>query len=1174
MKRNQIIPRRGLSTLSITTANPLPDGTQGAAYSLTFTATGGQGNYSWALLKDYSGTGLTLTSGGVLSGSSAASGLCQFVVSVTDGVSLVQKMFVAQMAVAPAIVIITASPLPSASPGVAYSKTIAAVGGQLPYTWSITSASPNTGSWMSIGAATGILSGTPGTFETETIVIKVQDNVSATASKTFSLTVSVGPSISTASALTTATQHSFFAQTFAASGGTPPYTWTIDDDGTAYQFDPSLHLETGSGVFSGLPELPGSYSFTLVCTDSVGAIGTKVMTQTVNSSGAFAIIQQSDLTPYNMYFNPFGTNLALAWGEQLHATGGQPPYTWAYVSGTLPGSGTGTLKWTSSGALCTPNVAPYYVPFNGTAGAYPIVMRCTDSLAATSTVTVNINVTDTRSGATVVPTLLTFTVFNNMTLFPVVGQAYSFTVGAQGGTAPYTFSILTGQSLNSATDLTNAGFTLNSSTGVISGTAVAENHLRLWIRCTDNVGATVSELFYMQIKPNTNLWAGAVIASKPFRYMKTTYALPGGTVWNVTNKATLVTALTNSAQGDVIVMAVTSTDVGGKYTGPFTLPQKAGNSWIYIISANYYNNTPSIGTTIPSPGTRVNDSTDLANMPWVTTANINDNCFLTSGIAHHWRFVGIHMSPGTGITTYGLLAVDSNQTTYAQTKHHFLLDRCTLKGDESVAANGTVRLFHAEGAYMGAVDSCLRSACTTISDAQCIQGINAIGPIKIDNCLLEGAGENVMFGGGDATLFGCLTSDITISNCNSYKPPDWMYLNKWTCKNLMEFKIARRVWMYNIRFECLWNIYNNLNQRGMAWLWRGANQDGAGTWNCTRDLTLENSYMDKVNALGNIIACDQRATFGGGVNQARFTMRNLVVEAGVNVGTQGPNYMQFGAGLTDCIFDHVTYRIRSSWNTYSAAPIFLGSPLEVAGSAPGLPTMLSAGIGKGLRFVWTNVIYSNGYGIYGSGIGPGNLTTILNNNMGTYVFENNVAIPDGVHAVQAGYPTGNFFPADEPTVQFTNATTKDFRLAGGSPYKALGKTYAGLTSNIGATIDGSDIGAPVASINGAETFPFQIITASLAGGTSGVAYSQIVYALGGYWPFTYAITSGSLPTGLSRPPDSTVPPIPVPVGGPTVTPYPGTIAGTPTVPGTYPFTIAFTDARGISVSQVLSITIA
>lgn len=76
------------STLAITTAS-LPDGTQGTAYGptgtgVTLTASGGSGTYTWAVTAGSLPPGLTLASGGLLSGTPTATGTYTFTISVTD----------------------------------------------------------------------------------------------------------------------------------------------------------------------------------------------------------------------------------------------------------------------------------------------------------------------------------------------------------------------------------------------------------------------------------------------------------------------------------------------------------------------------------------------------------------------------------------------------------------------------------------------------------------------------------------------------------------------------------------------------------------------------------------------------------------------------------------------------------------------------------------------------------------------------------------------------------------------------------------------------------------------------------------------------------------------------------------------------------------------------------
>lgn len=110
-------------------------------------------------------------------------------IQVMDSLGLTaQALFTIPFTTAPTIS--TSSPLSNATQSNAYSTTIAATGGIAPYTWSITSHT-GTNTW-SINAASGVLTGTPASVETDTITVQVLDSLSQPASKTFSLQVVAG----------------------------------------------------------------------------------------------------------------------------------------------------------------------------------------------------------------------------------------------------------------------------------------------------------------------------------------------------------------------------------------------------------------------------------------------------------------------------------------------------------------------------------------------------------------------------------------------------------------------------------------------------------------------------------------------------------------------------------------------------------------------------------------------------------------------------------------------------------------------------------------------------------------------------------------------------------------------------------------------------------------------
>jgi hypothetical protein len=83
----------------------------------------------------------------------------------------------------------------------------------------------------------------------------------------------------------------------------------------------------------------------------------------------------------------------------------------------------------------------------------------------------------------------------------------------------------------------------------------------------------------------------------------------------------------------------------------------------------------------------------------------------------------------------------------------------------------------------------------------------------------------------------------------------------------------------------------------------------------------------------------------------------------------------------------------------------------------------------------------------------------------------------------------------------------------------------------------------------------QVPTTALAAGTAGTSYSAAVAANGGTTPYTWSISAGSLPAGLSLNTST------------------GAITGTPTTEGAINFTVQVTDADGITATQPLSIVV-
>jgi len=115
----------------------------------------------------------------------------------------------------------------------------------------------------------------------------------------------------------------------------------------------------------------------------------------------------------------------------------------------------------------------------------------------------------------------------------------------------------------------------------------------------------------------------------------------------------------------------------------------------------------------------------------------------------------------------------------------------------------------------------------------------------------------------------------------------------------------------------------------------------------------------------------------------------------------------------------------------------------------------------------------------------------------------------------------------------------------------------GTSMSSGGIIDAYQINLPSTwyqDLKGSNSI--SIITRSLPEVILGFSYSQSLQITGGTSPYTWSITSGALPNGLSLNPST------------------GVISGTPTIPGTFNFTVQVKDSTPQTTAMSLSIKIA
>ncbi len=209
----------------------------------------------------------------------------------------------------------------------------------------------------------------------------------------------------------------------------------------------------------------------------------------------------------------------------------------------------------------------------------------------------------------------------------------------------------------------------------------------------------------------------------------------------------------------------------------------------------------------------------------------------------------------------------------------------------------------------------------------------------------------------------------------------------------------------------------------------------------------------------------------------------------------------------------------------------------------------------------------NGVAAYGAATVFPNLTFNSSNYWVDVVFSsgpaptlNSIAVTPANPTIQAGgtqqfTATGSY--SDSSTQNITNQVTWASATTTVATINASGLAsgVAQGTSNISAT-RGTVSGSTVLTVQPAAPAPLAITTNSpLPGGTVGVAYSTTLARSGGTPPYTWSITAGVLPAGLS------------------LTASTGGIVGTPTTAGTFSFTVQLTDSA-TTVSKPLSLTIA
>jgi hypothetical protein len=324
--------------------------------------------------------------------------------------------------------------------------------------------------------------------------VKVTDSAGGSGTQAFSLTVTGGPSITTASPLAQGEVGAPYSQQLIATGGSGGNTWSLTNSTSLPQ---GLGLNSGTGAISGTPTAAGPVNFTVKVTDGSGGSDTQ----------AFSITILAGPTITTAPTLPNGTVGAQYTAVTLTASGGTPPYgTWSISQGALPAglnlaSGSGTISGMPTSA-----------------GPSNFTVQVTDAKGVAGSKQFSITV---ASGLTIVtaPTLPNGS----------VGIAYSKTLSAAGGTPPYSWAVIAGST---------GALTLNSQ-GNLSGTPASPGTLNFTVQVTDKDSVTASKQFTLTIASGLTITTPPALSSGAVgaAYSVTLNASGGTTpyTWSITN---------------------------------------------------------------------------------------------------------------------------------------------------------------------------------------------------------------------------------------------------------------------------------------------------------------------------------------------------------------------------------------------------------------------------------------------------------------------------------------------------------------------------------------------------------------------------------------------------------------------------------------------------------------